>query len=80
MSQTATGSLDVDVHRVIEDHRAFYEVTPSYVLFEERPPGRSPISRRIQAASMSISSAEERTLRELQEQLGNLGIRRRGGL
>lgn len=38
-----------DVRRVIEDHQAFYEVTPYYVLFEERPLGGPPISRRIQA-------------------------------
>jgi hypothetical protein len=47
MFQPVTGSLDV--RRVIEDHQAFYEVTPYYVLFEERPPGGHPISRRIQA-------------------------------
>jgi hypothetical protein len=48
MFQTA-GSFDVEVRRVIEDHQAFYEVTPYYVLFEERPPGGHPNSRRIQA-------------------------------
>jgi hypothetical protein len=48
MFQTA-GSFDVEVRRVIEDHQAFYEVTPYYVLFEERPPGGHPSSRRIQA-------------------------------
>jgi hypothetical protein len=135
----------------------FYEVTPSYVVFEERPLGGHPVSRRIQAgfdvdvfgivksvpperspeyelvyralseladairpstsdgcsievislastvivdprvhfqqeATLRIrighsrgldqpaGAAEERTLQELQEQLGNLGIRRRGGL
>ena len=49
MFQTAAGSFDVEVRRVIEDHQAFYEVTPYYVLFEERPPGGHPSSRRIQA-------------------------------
>jgi hypothetical protein len=45
----ATGSLDLEVRHVIEDHQAFYEVTPYYVLFEERPIGGHPSSRRIQA-------------------------------
>jgi hypothetical protein len=49
MSQTATDSLDLEVRRVIEDHQAFYEVAPYYVLVEERPPGGHPSSRRIQA-------------------------------
>ncbi len=49
MSQTATGSLDLEVRRVIEDHQVFYEVAPYYVVFEERPPGGHPSSRRIQA-------------------------------
>jgi len=50
MSQTATDSLDLQVRRVIEDHQAFYEVTPYYVLFEDRPArGGHPSSRRIQA-------------------------------
>ena len=48
MSQTATDSLDPEVRRVIEDHQVFYEVTPYYVLFEERPPGGHS-NRRIQA-------------------------------
>lgn len=49
MFQTATGSPDLEVRRVIEDHQAFYEVAPYYVVFEERPPGGHPSSRRIQA-------------------------------
>ena len=49
MFQSATGSLDLEVGRVIEDHQVFYEVAPSYVLFEERPPGGHPSSRRIHA-------------------------------
>jgi hypothetical protein len=49
MFQTAAGSFDVEVRRVIEDHEVFYEVAPYYVLFEERPPGGHPSSRRIQA-------------------------------
>jgi hypothetical protein len=49
MFQTATGSLDLEVRRVIEDHQVFYEVAPYYVLFEERPPGGHPSSRRIHA-------------------------------
>jgi hypothetical protein len=49
MFQTATGSLDLEVRRVIEGHQAFSEVAPYYVLFEERPPGGHPCSRRIQA-------------------------------
>ena len=49
MLQTAPGGFDVEVRRVIEDHQAFYEVAPYYVLFEERPPGGHPSSRRIQA-------------------------------
>jgi hypothetical protein len=48
MLQTAPGGFDVEVRRVIEDHQAFYEVAPYYVLFEERPQGH-PSSRRIQA-------------------------------
>ena len=48
MLQTAPGGFDVEVRRVIEDHQAFYEVAPYYVLFEERPQGH-PNSRRIQA-------------------------------
>jgi hypothetical protein len=35
--QTAAGSFDVEVRRVIEDDQAFYEVAPYYVLFERRP-------------------------------------------
>jgi hypothetical protein len=46
--QTTAGSFDIEVRRVIEDHQAFYEVTPYYVLFEERPRGYTS-SRRIQA-------------------------------
>ena len=49
MFQTAPSTFDVEVRRVIEDHQAFYEVTPYYVLFEQRPPGGPPLSRRIQA-------------------------------
>src|SRR5215469_4239382 len=49
MWQTATDSLDLEARRVIEDHQAFYEVAPYYVLFEERPAGGHPTSRRIQA-------------------------------
>jgi hypothetical protein len=49
MFQTAPSTFDVEVRRVIEDHQAFYEVTPYYVLFEQRPPGGPPQSRRIQA-------------------------------
>jgi hypothetical protein len=49
MFQTAPSSFDVEVRRAIEDHQAFYEVAPYYVLFEERPPGGNPLSRRIQA-------------------------------
>ena len=48
MFQTATGSTDFEVRRVIEDHQAFYEVTPYYVLFEERSQGH-PSNRRVQA-------------------------------
>jgi hypothetical protein len=49
MFQTAAGSFDVEVRRVIEDHEVFYEVAPYYVLFEERPAGGNSTSRRIQA-------------------------------
>jgi hypothetical protein len=49
MSQSMPGSLDLEVRRVIEDHQVFYEVTPYYVVFEERPLGGPPSSRRIQA-------------------------------
>jgi hypothetical protein len=49
MVQTAGSSSDVEVRRVIEDHQVFYEVMPYYVLFEERPVGGPPTSRRIQA-------------------------------
>jgi hypothetical protein len=49
MFEAATGSLDREVRRVIEDRHVFYEVAPYYVLFEERPPGGHPSSRRIQA-------------------------------
>ena len=49
MSQTPTGSLNLEVRRVIEDHQAFYEVAPYYVLFEERPPGGHVSGLRIQA-------------------------------
>lgn len=49
MLQTATESPDLEVRRVIEDHQAFYEVAPYYVLFEERPLGGHPSTRRIQA-------------------------------
>ena len=49
MYQTAAGSFDVEVRRVIEDHQAFYEVAPYYVLSEERPPGGHPTTWRIQA-------------------------------
>jgi len=49
MYQTAAGSFDVEVRRVIEDHKVFYEVAPYYVLFEERPPSGHSSSRRIQA-------------------------------
>jgi hypothetical protein len=49
MFQTAADSFDVELRRVIEDHQAFYEVTPYCVLFQERPPGGHPSSRRIQA-------------------------------
>jgi hypothetical protein len=49
MFQTAAGSFDVEVRRVIEDHQAFYEVAPYYVVLEERPPSCHPSRRRIQA-------------------------------
>ena len=38
-----------DVYGVFQRHRARYEVRPYYVLFEQRPPGASPVVQRIQA-------------------------------
>ena len=38
-----------DVREINERHRAFYEVRPYYVVFDERPEGQSPNVRRVNA-------------------------------
>ena len=37
-----------DVRRLVEEHRAFYEVIPHYIIVDERPVGAAPTSQRIQ--------------------------------
>jgi len=41
--------LSGKIRQLIEKHRACYEVTPHYVVLEERPVHAAPITRRIQA-------------------------------
>ncbi len=38
-----------DIRSLTEEHRAFYEVSPYYVVLEERPVGRPATSRRVHA-------------------------------
>ena len=40
--------LPADVRRLVEERRAFYEVTPHYIILEERPVGAAPTIQRIQ--------------------------------
>jgi hypothetical protein len=37
------------INVIVQEHHAFYEVAPYYVVLDERPAGQEPITRRIQA-------------------------------
>jgi hypothetical protein len=49
MSSSQNASVDSQVRQAIQEHQAFYEVLPYYVLFEERPAGGCVTTQRIQA-------------------------------
>jgi len=42
-------AISENVRRLVEDHRAYYEVSAHYIVLEQRPAGAAPSARRIQA-------------------------------
>jgi hypothetical protein len=49
MSVSQNAGTDSQIRQAIQEHQAFYEVLPYYVLFEERPAGGRVTEQRIQA-------------------------------
>ena len=45
----ATDIREADIHDVLEQHHARYEVRPYYVILDQRPAGATPIEQKVQA-------------------------------
>lgn len=45
----ATDVREADIHEVLEQHHARYEVRPYYVIWDQRPAGAPPIEQKVQA-------------------------------
>ena len=45
----ATDVREADIHDVLEQHQARYEVRPYYVILDQRPAGAPPIEHKVQA-------------------------------
>src|SRR5258707_13499575 len=45
----ATDVREADIHEVLEQHHARYEVRPYYVILDRRPAGAPPIEQKVQA-------------------------------
>src|SRR5260370_25879183 len=45
----ATDVREADIHEVLEQHHARYEVRPYYVILDQRPAGAPPIEQKVQA-------------------------------
>ena len=44
-----TDVREADIHEVLEQHHARYEVRPYYVILDQRPAGATPIEQKVQA-------------------------------
>jgi hypothetical protein len=45
----ATDVREADIHEVLEQYHARYEVRPYYVILDQRPAGAAPIEQKVQA-------------------------------
>jgi hypothetical protein len=58
--------MSLDLRALFQDHQTFYEVWPYYVLLDERPEGRSPVRRKVQAGfDVDLYAAGKRQQLEL---------------